>query len=109
MISSSIRTRYNAPWSGESLDSTMIVTVLSVLLEHMLGLTAGLMTHILCGEDRADASTVMTVLNGWVSGSNILTPPSIPTHSKRTSHSLLAVLPRLGRLRPVNVALASVS
>ncbi len=36
-----------------------------VYVEHMFGLTAGLMMDTICGEDRADASTGTTVLNGW--------------------------------------------
>ncbi len=38
-----------------------------VPIEHMFRLTAGLMTYTICGEDRADASMVTTVLNGWQS------------------------------------------
>jgi hypothetical protein len=33
----------------------------------MFGLTAGSVTHTICGVSRAGASTVTTVLNGWYS------------------------------------------
>ena len=48
----------------------IVMTVLSVLLEHMFGLTAGFVAHTICGESRAGASTVTTVLNGWHSVSS---------------------------------------
>src|SRR5215472_11326473 len=58
MISSSIRTiRGGCCWCH-----AMMVTVLSVLLEHMFRLTAGSMAHILCDENQASASTVTMVL-----------------------------------------------
>src|SRR5260370_3858354 len=61
MISSSIRTRRGCccRWFA------IVVTVLSVLLEHMFGLTADSVAHTICGESRAGASTVTTALNGW--------------------------------------------
>ena len=52
----------------------IVVTVLSVSLEHMFGLTADSVAHTICGESRAGASTVTTVLNGWHSVS--LTMPA---------------------------------
>src|SRR5260221_1782054 len=61
MMASCIRTRRG--W--RCWQFAIVVTVLSVLLEHMFGLTAGSVTHTICGESRAGASTVTTVLNGW--------------------------------------------
>jgi hypothetical protein len=68
MMGSSIRTIRG----GCCRCHAMVVTVLSVLLEHLFGLTAGSMAHILCGENRASTSTVTTVLKAGIASDHVM-------------------------------------
>jgi hypothetical protein len=62
------------------------VTVLSVSLEHIFGLTAGSMAHILCGENRASTSTVTTVLKAGIASDHVM--PANASHHYTTSQGL---------------------